>query len=189
MAIPGVLCALQCPGNNCKRCGISETSVYITPDREEATMRCQNAQGRELQIFTDGSTKNGKVSYSIVAWMDSSSKTEMLRTIGTHDVMNVYIAELGAIMEVVEWAERMLHVSAGTWGMTIYSNMSALQAVANPGHQSGQSLIRRVAKVLWDSQAKGKHIRLAWVPSHAGIPGNEAADRLAEQPPHPRVRW
>ena len=46
--------------------------------------------------------KNDKVGYSILAWVDSSAKTEMLRTIGTSDMVNVYIAELGAIIEAVE---------------------------------------------------------------------------------------
>jgi hypothetical protein len=67
-------------------------------------------------------------------------------------MVNVYIAELGAIMESVEWADRMLTTYLGTWGITVYSdNMSALQAIANPRHQSGQALIQRVAKILWDN--------------------------------------
>jgi len=80
---------------------------------------------------------------------DNSTKIEILRTIGTSDMINVYIAELGAIMEAVEWADRMLTASPGTWGITVYADsMPALQAIANPRHQSGQALIRRAAKIL-----------------------------------------
>ena len=87
--------------------------------------------------------------YSILAWVNSSAKTEMLRTIGISDIVNVYIAELGAIMEAVEWADRMLAASPGTWGITVYSDsMSALQAIANPRYQSGQALIRRAIRIL-----------------------------------------
>jgi hypothetical protein len=133
--------------------------VHILPEREEATKRCQNAEGTEIQIFTDASMKNGKLGYSILAWVDSSTRAEILRTIGTGDMVNVYIAKLEAVMEAVEWADRTLTASPGTWGITVYSDsMSALQVIANPRHQSRQALIRRAAKLLWDSQAKGKRL-------------------------------
>ncbi|KAH9217957.1 hypothetical protein DL95DRAFT_458846 [Leptodontidium sp. 2 PMI_412] len=142
--------------------------VHISREREEAVKRFQNAEGTEIQTFTDASMKKGKVGYSILAWIDSSAKTEILRTISTGDMVNVYIAELGAIMEAVEWADRMLAASPGTWGTKVYSDsMSALEAITNPRHQSGLALIRRVARILWDNQAKGKRLQLAWVPSHA----------------------
>jgi len=103
----------------------------------------------------------------------------MLRTISTSDTVNVYIAELGVIMEAVECADRMLTASSSTWGITVYSvSMLALQAIGNLKHQSGQALIRRAAKILWDIQAKRKRLRLSWVTAHAEIPDNEAADTL-----------
>lgn len=51
--------------------------------------------------------------------------------------------------------------------------------ITNPTHQRGQFMIPQAAKTVRDCQARGKHIRLAWIPSHAGVPGNETADRLA----------
>ena len=91
--------------------------VDIPLDRDTAISRCQSAHGTELQMFTDGSMKNGRVGYGIVVWADGYPKTEIRRTIGTDDMVNVYIAELGAIMEAVEWAETMLRFSTGTWGL------------------------------------------------------------------------
>lgn len=85
--------------------------VHVSREREEAVKRCQNAEGTEIQIFTDASMKN-----------DNSTKTEILRTIGTSDMINVYIAEFGPIMEAVEWADRMLTASPSTWGITVYAD-------------------------------------------------------------------
>ena len=74
----------------------------------------------------------------------------------------------------------MLAASPGTWGITVYSDsMLALQAIANPRYQSGQALIRRAVRILWDAQAKGKRLQLAWVPGHAGVLGNKTADVVA----------
>jgi hypothetical protein len=88
---------------------------------------------------------------------------------------------MGAIIEAVDWAEVILNSVAGSQKVTIYADiLSALQAVSHPGHQSGQALIRQIARVMWNNEAMGKHIHLAWIPGFSGVPGN---DTLGRYPP------
>lgn len=159
---------------------LSSHVVCVSPERGEAVSRCQKAQETEMQIFTDASMKNGRVGYGILCDAKGLAKCEIQHLIGTSDTINIYIAELGAILEAVEWAERFLRASPGRQGATVYSDsMAALRAIANPRHQSGQSLVRHIVAVLRRSPTLGTNIQLAWIPGHVGVPGNEAAHRLA----------
>ncbi|KAK7177916.1 zinc knuckle [Paraphaeosphaeria sporulosa] len=78
--------------------------IGLHTDREKAKNRCIDMQGREVQMFTDASMKNNKVGYGVVIWEDGRAASQERRTIGTTDMMNVYIVELAAIKEVVGWA-------------------------------------------------------------------------------------
>jgi len=48
-----------------------------------------------VQIFTDASMKHDKAGYSIVIWMDDAVKTQVQRTVGMAERVNVFIAETG----------------------------------------------------------------------------------------------
>ncbi|MCJ1472171.1 hypothetical protein MMC13_000818 [Lambiella insularis] len=113
--------------------------VNITTDRETAATKCADAEETELQMFTDGSWGNGTVGYSVVVWTDGMVKNHVQRTIGLKHRVNVYIAELAAIMEAVDWSSVLLELNAGRWSATVYSDsMAAVRAIANLRHQSGQ---------------------------------------------------
>lgn len=59
----------------------------------------------------------------------------MQRTVHANDRVNVCIAELGTVMDVVEWAEVLLNFATGSLGVAIYSdNMPVLQAITSPTH-------------------------------------------------------
>jgi hypothetical protein len=96
-------------------------------------------------------------------------------------MINVYIAELGAITEAAEWPAGLPGTALEeAWGVTIYSdNIPALRATANPRYQSGQRLIKRTMGAIEKALASGRRVHLTWAPGHTGIPGNEAADRIA----------
>ena len=60
---------------------------------------------------------------------------------------------------------------------TIFSDsQAAIQRLASSGNQFAQ-LAKQAARKL---QKEGVQLTVAWCPSHVGVPGNEAADRLAK---------
>ena len=62
-------------------------------------------------------------------------------------------------------------------GMDSQSLVIALEA----GRQVQASRLGRQVWVLLDRMAgRGVQVRLQWLPSHCGVPGNEHADKLAE---------
>ena len=68
--------------------------------------------------------------------------------------------------------------------VTIFSDsQSVLHALADPRQESGQMVLRSVSERL--EQIKSQEdttVVLRWVPGHTGIPGNEHAHQLAQQP-------
>jgi ribonuclease HI len=157
-----------------------EQWIDITRDGEDAARKCIDAQGTELQVFTSSATKSGKVGYSAVAWMDDEVKALVRYTLGMDNEVNSLIASLVAIMEALNGTEVALGRIVGACNATVYSDdTAALQAISNPRRQSGQNLIRRIVRALWNGNSTGKHIRLAWVPRSSDIPGAMEAAKLA----------
>ena len=58
---------------------------------------------------------------------------------------------------------------------------SALQAIAKPSNKSGQQIVRGIIDKIGRLRGQGVEVRLLRIPSHSGIPGNEAADSLAKR--------
>jgi ribonuclease HI len=166
----------------------TRTAVHISDDRELGAKQCLNAQRTELQLFTDASQRNGLIGYSALVWMEKETKKWVQRTIGRQDQVNVYIAELAAIMEAVKVTAAML-ARPNLWRRaTIYSDSkTALQAIANPKLQSGQRLLRRIHEAIRLSHVQGRDIQISWIPGHYDIAGNEKAHQLAAETTEPEA--
>ena len=64
--------------------------------------------------------------------------------------------------------------------VVIYSDsLSCLQAIQ--GEDTEHPLLCRIMNLLWKLNDKGTHEKFCWIPSHCGIEGNEAADKLAKE--------
>jgi ribonuclease HI len=90
------------------------------------------------------------------------------------DFSNSFNAELAAIKQVLtltynqEWHE-----------ITIYTDCkSAIQAITNFKWTSS-NYIPEIIQQINNFRSAGTKINLYWIPSHAGIRGNEIADQLA----------
>jgi hypothetical protein len=158
------------------------TMVVVNTNAEEATEACLATHGREIQMFTSVSMKKNKTGYSIIVWCNDQVVSRIQRPTGMANSVNIYIAQLGAIKQAVEWASRMLNHTPSFGGATIYaSNISALHSIANPKQQSGQSLIRHTIETLQKAKEAGKRIQLKWVPANPEIPAVKAASKIAAE--------
>lgn len=79
-------------------------------------------------------------------------------------------------------AEGIVRTYAVTKIIVFSDSLSALRALANPGHDIRYDLISDIRFQAADFCMSSIPISFQWVPSHVGLPGNEAADRLAILP-------
>jgi len=120
------------------------------------------------QIFTDGSkTIDHKVS---AAFFVPEQKVEY--SVRLTDKVTIFAAELTAIKLSLRWAITTAHQN-----ITIFSDsLSALQAIDSGKTHNRPNLLLEVQELITQH---AHSITMVWLPSHLGIKGNEAADRLA----------
>ena len=60
-------------------------------------------------------------------------------------------------------------------------NQASIQAISNPGNQSGQSILVNIVTAIDSLRDQGKKVEFHWIPAHQEIEGNELADSAAKQ--------
>ena len=127
-------------------------------------------------IFTDGSKKEDKVGAAFVIFHNKIEIFQMKFRLP--NTATVFQAELYAICKGVG-ALRELNVDFSIQCSIISDSMSALQSLsANEIHNS---IVLRTVKQLNELAYDGLSIHLYWVKAHAGVDGNELADKLARE--------
>ncbi|CAK1592792.1 unnamed protein product [Parnassius mnemosyne] len=126
-----------------------------------------------VHIFTDGSKIEGKVGAALSEWKNKTENKALKLALPTY--CTVYQAELLAICRATG---QILKHRASSFG--IYSDsMAALQTIIN------SNCLHPLAVECRDNlraiSLQNKVVTLFWIKAHAGLEGNERADRLAKE--------
>ena len=90
---------------------------------------------------------------------------------------SVLVAELFAILNCLTWLFQRETFSS----VVIFSDsLSALNLVGSAVVKTHWIIVSKIQKLLLHFSQTGTKIVLQWIPSHAGLPGNELADLMAK---------
>ncbi|XP_036147482.1 uncharacterized protein LOC118647196 [Monomorium pharaonis] len=125
--------------------------------------------------FPNGSTSENAVSSGFAVISGSGEILGVYRTAG---FVSSFCVEAMAILESLRII-RSKKWKAATIFSDSKSTISAIKAEFKPNHSS--HIILDIKDNLWNLKQEGFSVKLVWIPSHKGIPGNERADIAAKQ--------
>ena len=155
------------------------TKVEISSSHAKAKFQeYQDEQGNHDEVYTDGSKINEKVgAAAVIKRLFQDGKTTQNLSKRLPDGSSIFSAEAIAIILALDYYNAM---PAVRHDVVIYSDsLSCLQAIQ--GEDTEHPLLCRIMNLLWKLNDKGTHVKFCWIPSHCGIEGNEAADKLAKE--------
>ena len=141
--------------------------VFIK-DKEDAIRETIPKSGR-LDVYTDGSIRNGKAGLGI--W---SRKFKLSQTTVRAEETSIHLTELQAILLATK---KPIIARDGMAEMRIFTDSKvALQNILKPKRNDCQSMVAEIRKVLVT-----KFVSIHWIPGHCKVYGNEKAHELAQQ--------
>ena len=124
----------------------------------------ESEYGGRVAVYTDGSVKDGRAACAV--YSDEFKQLSQLR-----DRTSIFTAELKAILYAIMFIKncpgKYIIYSDST------SSIIALQSVSTSTHQ----VMYKIYEVFMN-MPDGK-VKIEWVPSYTGIPGNDKADHVA----------
>ncbi|XP_063974369.1 uncharacterized protein LOC135161040 [Diachasmimorpha longicaudata] len=128
------------------------------------------------QIYTDGS-KTHEGSYVGFAVVVSSKDIVIKHKITSY--ASIFTAEALALLTSLQ----TIHSLKIERSVILSDSLSVLTALSHLSNQKSSSrIVYEILELYSNLSLNGYHISLIWIPFHAGIPGNELADRHAKEP-------
>lgn len=151
------------------RISVEDCFDVIPLDREDWHSGIPSRIGRSYTIiYTDGSLMGGLAGAGIYC-----ENPYVSRSVSLGSNASVFQSEVYAILCALDECKNL-----GKENVLICSDSkAAIQALACT--QVSSRLVSECRQLKLTLQSSGKNIRLAWVPGHVGVSGNEMADELA----------
>lgn len=149
--------------------------------RQECTELVSDQLSGRLVVYVDGSVlDDGSAAAACVVPTVGEVRKCRLPTIASSQV-----AELAAINLAADFLSELQTVQTVNAAAILCDSRAALAALSHEAE--GSPLVQRIARKLHAIQLCGCDLTIHWVPSHVGIPGNEAADRAAREAHDPSM--
>jgi ribonuclease HI len=163
-------------------------TIFIDTNKDLAIQQVDQSALRdsEVAVFTDASEIDGHLGAAAVVLDDDNIVRQTKRIgIGSNKHWTIHAAELIAIYYGI-WTAGEVQLGQGGQQKRVYTIFSdaktALQAIENPSRRSGQHIVQAIIELAcFLKEGLQIEINLRWIPSHAGIAGNEIADRMAKE--------
>ena len=125
-------------------------------------------------VYTDGSmTTEGVGAAFVVPQLSNLTRKYQLSHV------SIFTAESVAILMALNFFNDLCQPPMA---VSVFSDsLSAPQAIKHNSQSSREDVVKEIVVVCHQLITRGTDIVLQWVPSHAGVPGNESADRAAKQ--------
>ncbi|KAJ3453426.1 hypothetical protein MRS44_017673 [Fusarium solani] len=139
----------------------------------------QLSEHTAIHVYTDGSGINGHVGAAAVCTTTQENRAAYM---GTERISTVHAAELQGILLALQMAREDKQRGNTRSRVCIYTdNQAAIRSSAKPKGKPGAYLLKAIAQITEELQQNGLPVEIRWIPAHAGVWGNEQADKAAKE--------